>query len=688
MTAQKIDSGRLLPGMTIFLGSFLAFLVQPLVARTLLPVFGGTSAVWVTCLAAFQVLLVAGYWYAHGLGGGGRLKAHLGFLALAALWLAAMPEAAGRLAAWLGRALPHPAMATFAAVLLLVGLAYVLFAANATLVQTLAGGDYRLYAVSSLGSFAGLFAHPLVLEPFVPVRAQWLLLAAGTAVYAMLLRRCERMAGRYGVAEKETVPRATFDIRWFLLPAAGCFLLNAATAHMTANVAPLPLMWAVLLGAYLLSWTMGFSACGERLLPLWAGLGVSAAGGCALLREGGALSGGRVATEFALSLAMVLFGCAALHAWLFRTRPAGAQLSRYNLALAAGGAAGGILSGLVAPLAFDTILEWPVALVATAGALLLCLRRPLQDAVRRLAPAHAPQTGRCLFVLFAGIALAAGLGEWTARRGDLARGRSFYGAWRIYVETLRNRYGKEVAAYCFRHGGTLHGMEPVNRLYRKEGTTYYGPDGGGLAFSLHPGYAAGRPVRAGLVGMGVGTMAKYGRAGDLLRFYEICPQVARVALEGPWFDYVRCSKAQLETVLGDARKSLEDERAREEPRWDVLVVDAYSGDAIPVQLVTKEAFRLYRDRLATGGVLALHLSNWHVDLVPAAKAAAAMLGMECVVVSAPPRGFESRSTWAFLSEKGLSLPEGIEAVPLEEVPERRLPSDGCGGLLPFVRIML
>ena len=183
-------------------------------------------------------------------------------------------------------------------------------------------------------------------------------------------------------------------------------------------------------------------------------------------------------------------------------------------------------------------------------------------------------------------------------------------------------------------------------------------------------------------------MAKYGRAGDLLRFYEICPQVARVALEGPWFDYVRNSKAELETVLGDARKSLEDERARGEPRWDVLVVDAYSGDAIPVQLVTKEAFRLYRDRLATGGVLALHLSNWHVDLVPAAKAAASMLGMECVVVSAPPRGFESRSTWAFLSEKELSLPEGIEAVPLEEVPERRLPSDGCGGLLPFVRMML
>lgn len=689
MTAEKTDSGRLLPGATIFLGSFLAFLVQPLAARALLPALGGTSSVWVTSLAVFQALLVVGYWYAHGMRGG-RLKTHLGLLALAACWLAAMPAAAGRIAAWLGGALPHPALAAFAAVALLAGPAYVLFSANATLVQSLAGGDYRLYAVSSLGSFAGLFAHPLALEPFVPVRAQWLLLAAGTVAYAVLLWRCGRAAERSGAhaAAEEAVSRAAFDCRWFLLPAAGCFLLNAATAHVTANVAPLPLMWAVLLGAYLLSWTMGFSVWGERLLPLWAGLGVLAAGGCALLRDGGPLAGGRIAAGLALSLALVLFGCAALHACLFRMRPAGTQLSRYNLALAAGGAAGGLLSGLAAPLAFDTILEWPVALVAVAGALLLCLRRPLRDAARRWAPAYAPQTGRILLVLFAGIALAAGRGEWLARRADLARGRSFYGAWRVYPEILRNRYGKEVEAYCFRHGGTLHGMEPVNRLYRDEGTTYYGPEGGGLAFSLHAGYAAGRAIRAGLVGMGVGTMAKYGRAGDLLRFYEICPQVAEVALKGPWFDYVRGSKARVETMLGDARKSLEAERARDEAKWDVLVVDAYSGDAIPVQLVTEEAFRLYRDRLAPGGVLALHLSNWHVDLVPAAKSAAEMLGMACVVVSALPRGFSSQSTWAFLSEKPLALPEGLETVPLGEVPARRLPSDGCGGLLPFVRIML
>ena len=198
---------NLLSKATIFLGSFLAFLVQPLVARATLPILGGTSAVWVTCLAAFQALLVAGYWYAHGVGksvrresgasesGGVRLpRFHLVLLLLAAGWLAAMSAGFGRLSAWLGGMFPHPALGAFSAATFLAGPVYVLLAANATLVQSLAGGAYRLYSVSNLGSFAGLFAHPLVLEPFVPVRMQWFTLSVGTLAYATLLGWCGRCA--------------------------------------------------------------------------------------------------------------------------------------------------------------------------------------------------------------------------------------------------------------------------------------------------------------------------------------------------------------------------------------------------------------------------------------------------------------------------------------------------------------
>ena len=698
---------------TIFLGSCLAFCVQPMVARTLLPHFGGGASVWVTCLATFQMLLLAGYWYAHRLAGGGsrcdhrlesaarvRMRFHLGLLLASAVWLGCMAVWGGKVAKALSGFCGAPAVNVTLAVLSMVGPAYVLLSSNASLVQSLAGGDYRLYSVSNLGSFAGLFAHPLVLEPFVPVCAQWALLAAGALAYAILLRWCD-MSGMEDEKDFSHVDRVDEPssstpalqqsnnqtikqsknkaLLWLLLPAAGCFLLNAATAHTTANIAPLPLVWAVFLGAYLLSWAVGFSARGEYLLPVWTALGILSAAGCAFQGNSVQLAVWPVAMRFALALSLVFFGCCALHARLCRLRPGGAVLTRYNLFLALGGAAGGMLSGIVAPLVFDSVLEWPVAVVGCA-ALLLWGVRPWATRVVGWYGVAA---------VFAAIVLGAVGGELSARRGDLARGRSFYGAWRVYADTMHNQYGKEVKAYCFRHGGTLHGLEPAENIYREDGATvYYGPRGGGLAFACHAGYTAGRPVRAGLVGMGVGTMAWYGRRGDAFRFYEICPQVAKMAMDGPWFDFVRNSKANVEVQIGDARQLLEKERTRNEAKWDVLVVDAYSGDSIPVQLMTEEAFRLYKDRLAPGGVLALHLSNWHVDLVPAAKAAAAMLGMKCVVTSTPGRGFTSASTWALLSDVEVSLPEGVEEIPLESIREARLPTDGRGGLLPFVRIML
>lgn len=699
---------------TIFLGSCLAFCIQPMVARTLLPHFGGGASVWVTCLATFQMLLLAGYWYAHRLAGGesrrdhrlesaarARMHFHLILLLAAAVWLGCMAVWGGEAAEALSGFCGTPAVNVALAVLLTAGPAYVLLSSNASLVQSLAGGDYRLYSVSNLGSFAGLFAHPLVLEPFVPVCAQWALLAAGALAYAVLLCWCgkrgmrnerggmrnerwgmrDERGGMRDFSNNQTIEQSKNKaLLWLLLPATSCFLLNATTAHITSDIAPLPLLWAVLLGLYLLSWTVGFSHRGERLEALWASFAAGSLLAAWAVHHSDEMTGATMVRESAAAAGVLFFGCCALHARLCRFRPGGAMLTRYNLFLAVGGAIGGALSGIAAPLVFNSVLEWPVALVSLAC---WCAWIAM---------------GACASVWRSGVALV-----WLAavayammvagmvradRAGDFARGRSFYGSWRVYGKVVHNGYGKAYRMHFFKHGGTIHGFEPVDAVYRTGATCYYAEENGGLAFRMHPGYAARRPVRAGLVGLGVGTMAWYGRRGDVFRFYEICPQVAAVAKNGPWFDFVRNSKADVEVQIGDARQLLEKERTRNEAKWDVLVVDAYSGDSIPVQLMTEEAFRLYKDRLAPGGVLALHLSNWHVDLVPAAKAAAKLLGMDCTVIQSPGAGFAMEAVWAFLRERGTE--GGAKVPPSEIVPDGEirdvvLPTDTRGGLLGFLR---
>ena len=695
-----------LAAITIFLGSFLSFGVQPLVGRTLLPAFGGMASVWVTCLAAFQVLLLAGYWYAHLLGSTGRqdpakqrkfLAVHVVALTLGAGWIAAVAAWHREMVGW-AAGMGMPALGALAAVAVLVGVPYLLLSANASTVQVLAGGNYRLYAVSNAGSFAGLLAYPLVFELFLSVQAQWLLLAGLTVVYAGMLwalalrqragrplSQCEGTAtGKMPVVPGEGTatggtPVVPVWVLWLVLPAAGCFLLNAVTAHLTSNVAPIPLMWVVLLGLYLLSYVVGFSAWGERLLPLWLVLGYASVMASAWVIAVGRDSVVRFRWNIMLVPACLFFCCTALHAWLCRARPDAGRLTRYNLCLAVGGAVGGVASSVVAPLTTSWPMEYPVALVVAAG---LCVAGMRREAVRLLkdgGPRLWPWAAVC-----AVLALVA-VREKQERQGILSEGRSFYGAWRVGKDTVTNQYGKKYEMYTFKHGGTMHGYEPVNELYREgDGTSYYGPKTAGMLFEMARGGDTNRTLSAGIIGLGIGTMACYGRPGDRIRFYEICPQVADVAKNGPWFDFMRNSAAEVEVAPGDARKSLEAELAAGEERYDVLTVDAYSGDSIPMHLVTREAFELYAARLKAGGVLALHISNWNIDLLPVVKAAAKHLGWEIDVVATRGEIFTLPATWAFVSEKKLVFPAGTYRLNMWEVRDAELPSDAKGSLLPFV----
>lgn len=665
----------------IFLGAFVAFALEPLVGRTLLPGFGGVASVWVTCLTVFQLLLVGGYFYAHRIcRSRGGVRLHLALIFGAALWLGAAGGFWQVLTGVVSASFP-PSIGTLLAVLSLGAVPFVILGANSSLVQVLAAGDYRLYAVSNLGSFAGLLAYPLLLEPFVGISAQWGLLAALTAGYAVLVAVLWRQGGNR-IAFVGDVPEASAaggssEFLWYAIPAVTCFLLNAATTHLTSNVAPIPLLWAILLGAYLLSYVIGFSGFGEKTAPvlLWCGVAASVVASLAMARGPGVVD--TFLRNFAAVTAVIAVGCSGLHGWLYRLRPAASGLTRYYLALAIGGATGGLLAGIVVPLVSTAAVEYPLALVAVGLLSLKGVAEPVR---------HAKSAALLL------VPLAAWYGYSSMTEKTLGSNRSFYGVWRVERTQVSVRYGLDGgetshACIAFYNGGTAHGLKVCEGFCANAPTLYYGRGGGGLCFTEHPLRKAGRPIRAAIVGMGVGIMSCWGEAGDTIRFYEIDPQVAAVAQAGTWFDFLKKSPAKVEIVVDDARKALERERDADEERYDLLVVDAYSGDSIPMHLITEEAFRLYRSRLKDGGVLALHITNWHMDLRPVCRAAAMLLGWDLRIVRGRGGDFQSSSEWAFVSAMPLAFSEPQDFVDMSGVRETALPSDGCGSVLKYLKIV-
>jgi len=412
--------------------------------------------------------------------------------------------------------------------------------------------------------------------------------------------------------------------------------------------------------------------------------------------------------------------CVFLHSWLHAARPqAKGQLTRFYLGIATGGAAGGVLGSLVCPVVFKTVLEWPLGMMAAAlfaGGFIVMRRR------RDLAWFNV-----CALVALTGVPLLAGwsfIREKTTKGLVLLEQRNFYGTLTLTQENATPPGERKQDVFKFTHGKTLHGMQrkkywdddPVipgrgmdekavsstwNRFplltvvkrpleYPAHATTYYGQAGGGAAVLTHQAsMGSNETLRVGLVGLGTGTMAAWGKPGDFYRFYEINPAVPPIALDDRHFNFLSGSEADVDIVIGDARKILEAEEAEDYPGWDVLVVDAYSGDSIPFHLATKEAFDLYRKRLAPGGILAVHLSNWHIDLLPLVKAVAEETGMAVYGAQSGMAGNDvSSALWAFMAEKDFTLvaPGGgiVDWANIKALP--RVPTDTRGSLIPLVRI--
>ena len=675
----------------IFLGSFLSFFVEPLVGRTLLPWFGGGASVWVTCLVGFQLLMVAGYFY----GGKVRVRVHVPLLAGAAVWCVVVAAVRRPVLSALAGLSGVPAVDVLLGVLFLSALAFVLLSANATLVQMLAGGDYRLYSVSNLGSLCGLMAYPLAVEPFVAVPWQWVGLGVAIVVYGVGLVAMTRgeTAGMVGeVTRRDAASTMEADAGtvgeawlWFVLPATSCALMTAVTTHLTTDFVPLPLMWAVLLAAFLMSYVIGFSRLGGDFAEAWAGAAVLALG----LAAGALLPISDNIYRFywnaGAAAALLLVVATALHSWLYRIRPGREALPRFYLAIAVGGAVGGSAAGLLPPLVFTQVWEYPIALLvccALFARLLMERGGKGRVALRRI--------GLGLLAVSAWMIVHGMTHSEDSSAEVLCRLRGFYGANEVTnAKVFYGTEGKKGDLHVFRNGRTEHGAQLWVEGEMQKPRSYFSLNGGAVPFLEHPKRKAGQPIRAAVVGMGIASLAASGERGDYMRFYEISPEVVALATNRAYFTYLADSKATCEIAFGDARLELEKDLAAGIGKFDIIVIDAYSGDSIPTHLVTAEAFRLYRALLAEGGTIACHLSNWHMDLWPVMKAAAGMIGLKVFGWVSGPVYTElvCGTYWALMTEEPVDprLPDGCHIVDFRRVEDRPLITDDCGSLIFNIR---
>jgi len=620
-----------------------------MMGRYILPWFGGGPAVWTGCLLFFQTCLLAGYAYAHWLGSSSNVRwqvyVHVTLLAGSLLLLPIAPRAD----LWKSGAAVDPLLGILILLTVTVGGPYVLLSATGPLLQrwfTL--GDsrkspWRLYALSNFGSFLGLLGYPFAFEPFLRLRTQgWI----WSGAYVLFVGACAWTAWRVRSFEAAAAEDLKPDARptgltvlfWLGLSTCGSILLVATTNQISEDIAVSPFLWVAALAIYLLTFVLAFESDRFYRRTLFAiAAGIAAPVGCMLQAASISLE---LRLQLALYLTVQFVVCMLCHGELARSRPSPRHLTTFYLTIAAGGALGGACVALLAPRIFTEFSELPIGL---AGACLLGFVGWLRTG------ALAQWTSRNLAVRVPLMALL--IGGLTALAATASGGkqgvetsvRNFYGILRVM------EHKDEVGPYReLQHGRTLHGIQYLAPAQRDWPTSYYGPKSG-VAIALK---ALDKPARRiAVVGLGTGTLAAWGHAGDLFRFYDINPDVEPIARS--WFSFLRDSHARTEVVLGDARVELSRELTTGQSRdFDLIAVDAFSGDSIPMHLLTAECADIYRRRLAPGGVLALHISNRVLNLDPVARGVARHLGWTAVQVVSEddPAAGESSSQWVLITQ--------------------------------------
>jgi hypothetical protein len=627
--------------LTIFLSAFLLFLVQPLMGRYILPWFGGGPAVWTTCMLFFQTLLLAGYAYAHWLGSVRNSRfIHIALLALSLVFLPLAPH--------LGIATPgDPSMAILLLLVATVGAPYLLLSSTGPLLQRWftmghpGEAPWRLYALSNFGSFLALLIYPFLLEPYLKLHTQsWIwsgLYVAFAGLCAWTAWKLQPVSNTEPLAVDEARPTPLTILFWLGLSAASSTVLLATTNQISQEIAVNPFLWVIPLSIYLLTFVLTFESGRWYRRSVFAiAAGILAPVACAVMVVTGGLTLQRQLEAFLLALFVICMLC---HGELANSRPGPRYLTMFYLTIATGGALGGLFVALIAPRVFSEYGEFPIGMAAAC----------LLGFVGWLRTGAFQQWSQGSFAVRVPL-MALLLGGFTAVAAfvtnldhpGVERFRNFYGILRIGETVDGNGPIRQLT-----HGSIRHGFQYLHEPARHWATSYYGPHSGvGYAVNaLDPG-----PRRVAVIGLGTGTMAAWGRPGDVYRFYEINPLVEDIARTR--FSYLSDSKAKVEVALGDARVSMEREfAAGARHDYDLIAVDAFSSDSIPLHLLTAECAELYRNRLKPGGALMLHISNRTLALNPVTRGMAQYLGWKSTLFlggKEAPTG-ESASTWVLLT---------------------------------------
>lgn len=643
--------------VTLFLSSALLFAVQPMVAKMVLPLLGGAPATWITSMLFFQTALLAGYAYAHwSTRWLGPRRQAIGHIALVMGSLLALPVAVPR--GWTPSATGSPVAWLLVLLVVSVGLPFFVVSSTAPLLQqwftstphASAHDPYFLYRASNLGSVLALLAYPALIEPRLRLADQATIWGAAYVVVALLTGVCalvrwrapvtvaagaESRAPSADTVEVATPPRLTAvrRVRWVALAFVASSFMLAVTTHLTTDIAPIPLLWVLPLGLYLISFIMVFSPRPSIFSAL-----MKQAQPFLILELLVVLNATRpVLFVVAANLLAFFVSAVVCHGRLADDRPPGAQLTEFYLWIALGGALGGIFNAVVAPLVFNSVVEYPLAIVAACllrppsrvpaaepGSRRLDLLLPLGVGLLFLGVAALgralgyPSSARSVALVAAVVACATfnarplrfGLGVGAvlvavalplgSANHTLYATRSFFGVLRVDRDTGRR-------LHLLVHGTTVHGAQSTDPARRLEPLTYYWPLG--PVFATPPGRAETPDVA--VIGLGTGSLACYGRSTQHWTFYEIDPAVERLARDPRLFTFLRDCPPRTDVVVGDARRSLS--RASRE-RFGVIVVDAFNSDAVPVHLLTRQALALYLDRLGDGGVIAFNVSNRYLDL--------------------------------------------------------------------------
>lgn len=621
--------------LSVFASATLLFLVQPIVAKEMLPWFGGASAVWTACMVFFQTVLLFGYAYAHwstrSLSRSVRKWTHVSLLSLSsiALWLPGGMHSDPA-------PVNHPALAALAFLAGRIGLPYFALSSTSPLLQAwYSEGEpkripYRLFALSNLGSLIALLAYPFVIEPALDTQVQLELWRATFVLFAALCSGVAIYSLNLNSSPKQVRPISSTGSFsqisvWTLLAACTSALLLAVTNDLCQEIAPIPLLWIAPLAIYLVTFILCFDHQGFFRPGVYCVLVPAALAGLVWIHSN---PDSGIWLAVSLSLAGLFVACMFCHSQLAELKPETSRLTSFYMSISMGGALGALFVGLLAPALFPDFFELQVAVAA-------CLVLSLYFLFGYRSKLFLGIAGVTALLLLRAFGALGDSGTVTFR------GRNFYGALSIREQVIPPLGTVRTMV----HGGTVHGGQALANTLEAVPRYYYGRDSGvGLVLQRPAG-----PQRVGVVGLGVGTLAAYGRHGDFYRFYEINPLVWQLALSH--FTFLRDSGAAVKVVLGDARLSLESEP---DQNFDTLILDAFSGDSIPIHLLTREAFQCYFRHLKSDGVIAVHISNRYLDLRPVVSRNAAASGRLALQVVSPPEPAQAilAAEWILITNRG------------------------------------